>query len=200
MIVSSVGNLPHALLLDMDGTLTEPMLDFAAIRADMGIGQEPILEAMARMDNQRLAHAQSVLHRHETAAAEAATLHPGCHQLLTWLSHAGLRTALVTRNSRHCADLVSRRHGLSFDATITRDDGPFKPDPAAVFLACQKIGVAPEDTWIVGDGIHDIEAGLAAGIRTVWLSLGRDRPFAAQPWRVVKDLIELNDLLRQLAS
>lgn len=197
MKVSSWGNLPRALLLDMDGTLTEPMLDFAAIRAEMGIGNEPILEAMARMEESRLSAAQAVLHRHETAAAEGSTLSRGCRELLDWLSRAGLRTALITRNSRHCAQLVLRRHNLSLGALISRDDGPFKPDPAAVFLACNKIGVAPQDAWIVGDGSHDIEAGLAAGIRTVWVSLGRQRHFAAAPWQVVNDLLELTDLLGQ---
>ena len=38
---------PRALLFDMDGTLTEPMLDFARIKSEMGIGDQAILEAMA---------------------------------------------------------------------------------------------------------------------------------------------------------
>ena len=42
-----VHNLPRALLFDMDGTLTEPVIDFAALKAEMGIGRRPILEAMA---------------------------------------------------------------------------------------------------------------------------------------------------------
>ena len=54
---------------------------------------------------------------------------------------------------------------------------------------------------MVGDGRYDVEAGLAAGIRTVWVSLGRSpRPFAAEPWRTVADLPELTDLLRGCAG
>src|SRR5258706_313311 len=41
--------LPKALLFDMDGTLTRPMLDFPRIKAEMGIGSKPILEALAEM-------------------------------------------------------------------------------------------------------------------------------------------------------
>ena len=39
----------RAVIFDMDGTLTKPCLDFDAIRAEMGLSGEPILEAMARM-------------------------------------------------------------------------------------------------------------------------------------------------------
>jgi len=40
-----------------------------------------------------------------------------------------------------------------------------------------------------------VEAGLAAGIATVWVSHGRIKPFAAEPWRVVQDLQELTAVL-----
>ncbi len=78
---------------------------------------------------------------------------------------------------------------------ITRDDAPPKPDPAPLHLACQRLGVDARHAWMIGDGIHDIEAGLAAGIRTVWLSHRRARAFAATPWREVADLFELAALL-----
>ena len=38
---------------------------------------------------------------------------------------------------------------------------------------------------------------LAAGIRTVWISHGRARDFAADPWRTVPGLEELLALLQQ---
>ena len=41
--------VPRAVLFDMDGTLTEPMLDFPRSKAEMGIGQRPILEALAEV-------------------------------------------------------------------------------------------------------------------------------------------------------
>jgi FMN phosphatase YigB (HAD superfamily) len=49
---------------------------------------------------------------------------------------------------------------------------------------------------MIGDGQFDVEAGLAAGMKTVWLSHGRTRPFAAEPWRTVRDLHELATMLR----
>src|ERR1700722_10438987 len=181
--------LPRALLLDMDGTLTEPMLDFAAIRAEMGIAAgQPILQAMAGLRGRRLATAKAVLHRHENHAAGNATLSLGCRPLLNWLRRHGIQTALITRNSRRSAKIVLTLHNLTFDAVISRDDGPYKPDPESVLLACRKLSVAKEDAWIVGDGSHDIAAGVAAGVRTVWVSLGRKRHFDAKPWKTVRDL------------
>jgi HAD superfamily hydrolase (TIGR01549 family) len=189
-------SLPRAILFDMDGTLTEPMLDFAAIKAELGIGERPILEAMAEMDAAARAAAEVVLHRHEERAAVESTLNAGCGTLLDWVEAQGIRSAIITRNSRRSVDAVMTRHGLSFEVLITREDGRFKPDPTPLLLACDRLGVRPGDAWMVGDGQYDIEAGHAADIRTVWVSHGRTRPFAAEPWRTVRDLHELATLLK----
>src|SRR5436190_14438280 len=69
-------HFPAALLFDMDGTLTEPMLDFAAIKAEMRIGQRPILEAMTEMSDAEQRRCQLVLDRHEDRAAAESTLNP----------------------------------------------------------------------------------------------------------------------------
>ncbi len=54
-----------AIIFDLDGTLTVPVLDFGAIREELGLTDEPILEAMARMDAADRARAEAVLDRHE---------------------------------------------------------------------------------------------------------------------------------------
>ena len=193
--------VPQAILFDMDGTLTEPLLDFEAIRREMGLAQrQPILEAMATMCPTRLKVAEAVLLRHERVAAEHSTLNPGCRQLLERLGARQIPTALITRNSRASTDTVLSRHGLSFNVLITREDGKFKPDPAPLLAACQILGIRCETTWMIGDGQHDIEAGRAAGAATVWVSHGRPRPFAAEPWRTVRDLVELTELLEMCLS
>jgi HAD superfamily hydrolase (TIGR01509 family) len=180
----------------MDGTLTEPYMDFDEIKRAMGIPPGPILETLATMEPERRRAAEAVLHRHEDEAAAASTLNPGCVELLTWLDEIDVETALVTRNSRRSVRTVFDRHGLHFDVCVTREDGKFKPHPAPLLLACQRLGVAAEDAWMVGDGYHDIDAGVAAKIRTVWVSHGKPKHFAAEPWRTVRDLLELTQLLR----
>ncbi|HTW93814.1 MAG TPA: HAD family hydrolase [Tepidisphaeraceae bacterium] len=187
---------PKALLFDMDGTLTEPMLDFPLIRREMGIAaDEPILEALARLTPHQRNVAESILLRHEEAAAAGSVIAPGCRQLLQWAGQNSIPTALITRNSRLSATTVLQRHNIDLNVLICREDAPYKPDPAPLLLACRKLSVAPHDAWMIGDGRHDIEAGCAAGIATVWISLGRQRNFAAQPWQTVSDLGELFQLL-----
>lgn len=191
---------PSALLLDMDGTLTRPMLDFPTIKAEMGIGDRPILEALAEMDAERRAAAQEILHRHEDRAATNSMLNSGCAELLEWIAHQQIPIALITRNSRKSVEVFLSRHGLKIDVCVTRDDALFKPDPAPLRLACERLGANPADAWMIGDGRYDVEAGTAAGAKTVWLSHGRTRDFPCVPWLVVADLHELLNVLRQHVS
>lgn len=185
----------RALLLDMDGTLTEPMLDFPAIKAEMGIGAEPILEAMARMTARQRERAEAILLRHESAAAAGSTLAAGAGELLDWAEARGLRTGLITRNSRLSVETFLARHRLRIDTLISREDCRFKPDPAPLLLACERLGVAPAGAIMIGDGQYDVEAGNAAGVPSVWLALGRRRGFAAEPWREIEDLSAVVALL-----
>ncbi|MGD0460981.1 MAG: HAD family hydrolase [Tepidisphaeraceae bacterium] len=188
--------LPRAVLFDMDGTLTEPMLDFPRIKAEMGIGPGPILESLAQLDESRRPLAEAVLLRHEKTAAEQSRLNDGCHDLLAWLRSRKIAMALITRNSRISAATVTARHALNFGALITREDGPFKPNPFSLALACRRLGVSHEEAWMVGDGQYDVEAALAAQIRAVWISHGKPRQFSAQPWLTVASLAELAELLQ----
>jgi HAD superfamily hydrolase (TIGR01549 family) len=163
----------------------------------MGIPGGPILEALAAMDSERRRVAEEILHRHEDRAASGSTLNPGCVELLHWLQEKKVETALITRNTRKSVKTVFDLHGLHFDVCITREDGKFKPDPSPLQLACERLGVEKERSWMVGDGSHDIYAGIAAGIKTVWLSHGTEKPFDANPWLTVRDLLELSDVLRR---
>jgi HAD superfamily hydrolase (TIGR01509 family) len=188
--------VPKAILFDMDGTLTKPMLDFPKIKAEMGIGSRPILEAMAGLDGPAREAAERVLHRHETHAATESELNAGCDALLAWIGAAKLPTALITRNSAASVRTVLELHGMTFDVVIAREDGPFKPDPWPILHACKRLNVSPHRVWMVGDGQYDIEAGNAAGVPTVWISHRRERTFASEPRYIVDDLDHLLRLLQ----
>jgi HAD superfamily hydrolase (TIGR01509 family) len=191
---------PRALLFDMDGTLTEPALDSPRIKAAMGIALErPILEALAEMDAATRATAEATLHEYEDRAARESVLNPGCDELIQWIAARRFKTALITRNSRKSVASVLARHGLKFDLLITREcaDGKFKPDPTPLLMACEQLGVRPDEAWMIGDSHHDVNAGIAARTQTVWLSHAQPKAFEAQPWRTVRDLAELLDLLQR---
>jgi HAD superfamily hydrolase (TIGR01549 family) len=196
-------SLPNAILFDMDGTLTQPLLDFARIKLEMAIGPGPILESLALLKEPHRTEAETILLRHEQLAAENSTLNPGCEELLAWLSTNQIPAALITRNSRASVTTVLRRHNLKIDHIITREDGPFKPNPAPLYLACQHLGFrndshsAYESIWMVGDSSHDVQAAYAANIPSIWISHNQPRLFDPEPWITVTDLIELIAILKQ---
>jgi HAD superfamily hydrolase (TIGR01509 family) len=185
---------PQAILFDMDGTITRPTLDFDAIRSEIGI-TGPILEAVARMDEGSQKRANKILDRHEQRAAVESELNDGCRELLAEIAARNLPTAIITRNSRARIDIVLARHSLSFDVLICRDAAPPKPDRRAITTACGALGVLPSDTWMIGDGHHDIEAGNAAGAATIWVSHGLERDFEAVPTVTIERLSDLTSLL-----
>ena len=188
-------SLPAAVLFDMDGTLTEPLLNFSQIKAEMGIGDSPILEALEKMSAAERQQAEAILCRREDEAARASTLNPGSREALGFIHDRGIPVALITRNSRSSVRTVLDVHRLPIEVLITREDAPPKPDPEPLFQACRRLGVDARAAWMVGDGEFDVAAGLNAGARTVWLSHGRPKPFAAVSWREVNDLWELIRLL-----
>ncbi|MCK5272001.1 MAG: hypothetical protein KAJ52_05470, partial [Sedimentisphaerales bacterium] len=59
-----------AVIFDLDGTLTQPYLDFDQIRSEIGNIDGPILEAMEQMPPPQRRKALEILHRHEQEAAE----------------------------------------------------------------------------------------------------------------------------------
>ncbi|MBN2211744.1 MAG: HAD-IA family hydrolase [Sedimentisphaerales bacterium] len=159
-----------AILFDLDGTLTVPCLDFAAMKEEMGIAEGYILEEMKRMSPAQRAHAEQVLDRHEEQAARTSQLNPGAAETLERLRREGRKIGLITRNCRASVKTISQIHGLVFDAVITREDGAAKPAPDPVLRACQLLDVAPDEAIMVGDYLHDMQAGKTAGTYTVLLS------------------------------
>jgi HAD superfamily hydrolase (TIGR01509 family) len=171
--------LPRAVIFDLDGTLTEPLLDFDAMRAEIGLPPGPILEQLTHADASTRARADEILRRHEREAIARATLAEGCAELLARLAALGIPAAILTRNVREVVDTFARMFGFSFAAVYTREDGPHKPSPAGVFTLCAQMGVAPGDTLVVGDYKFDILAGRDAGCATA-LVLGTHRPAPAE--------------------
>ena len=47
-----------------------------------------------------------------------------------------------------------------------------KPDPEPVHLALSRLRCAPDEAVFVGDSVHDIGSGNAAGVRTIGVLWG----------------------------
>ena len=162
------GLAPRAVIFDLDGTLTEPVLDFDAIRAEIGLPEKvPILEYLDQLTVGERARAEAVMLRHERAAIAQATLADGCADLLGHLREREIPIAILTRNVREVVETFARMFTFQFHAVYTREDGPPKPSPAGALSLCRAMGVAPAHTLAVGDYKYDVMAGRDAGCRTL---------------------------------
>jgi pyrophosphatase PpaX len=81
----------------------------------------------------------------------------------------GHEIAIVTSKSEYLALRALALVGLArhMDTIVGCDATTrHKPDPEPVRLALQRLGRRPEEAVFVGDSIHDLLAGNAAGVRT----------------------------------
>jgi HAD superfamily hydrolase (TIGR01509 family) len=184
------------IIFDFDGTITKPYLDFDQIRAEIGIGAGPILEAMDKMSEEERSRADKILNRYEKEAAQHAELQPGAIEVIETLRHQGWPVAILTRNARPWVDIVLSRFGILVDTLRTREDGAIKPSPEPVLALCRQLEVEPTASWVVGDYLFDIMSGREAGTRTVLLLADRPRPdWADQADHVICHLPDLLPLV-----
>ncbi|MFK7995908.1 MAG: HAD family hydrolase [Granulosicoccus sp.] len=163
-------------LFDMDGTLTNAMHDFDAMRAELNLpAGVPILEALAAMDPASAALKHRELDEMELRMAAEATPQPGSTELLNYLQSTGAKLGIVTRNGREIADVTLKACGLDgfFDeqSIISRDCCTAKPDPAGVKLLLSRWQGKAEHAVMVGDYLFDLQAGHSAGTATVHMDV-----------------------------
>jgi len=188
--------MKSAVIFDLDGTLTKPLLDFDAIRAEIGGIEGPILEALATLSPPQRVRAERIVHRHEAHAVERAELFDGAVEVLSSCRARGHAVAILTRNSRSNLDRILERFGIEVDTARTREDGAVKPSPDGVLSICEEVGAAPAESWMVGDFLFDILSGRRAGAKTV-LMVGDEPPptFAGEADYVITKLADLLPLL-----
>ena len=103
--------------------------------------------------------------------AEVVPLGP----LLQGLCAQGLRIGLVTNDSEAPARVHLAQAGITdfFDVIFGADSGPNpKPAPDALLAFAARCAIAPEEVVMVGDSLHDLHAGRAAGMRCVGVLTG----------------------------
>ena len=103
--------------------------------------------------------------------AEAVALHP----LLTLLRARGLKLGVATNDSEAPARAHLATHGITgyFDFIAGYDSGfGAKPGPGMCLAFAQSLGLDPARLAMVGDSRHDLQAGRAAGMRTIAVLTG----------------------------
>ncbi|MBU0553633.1 HAD-IA family hydrolase [Myxococcota bacterium] len=187
------------LLFDLDGTILDsvPMiidslrwttqtqlgltLDDATLRAGVGTALKDQLAAHARRAGiepspARVAALVSAYLEHNHATHDARIkVFDGILEALEVLRARGHAMAIVTSKARQISQRGLEITGAArfFEALIAYEDtAQHKPDPAPLHLALKRLGREASEAIYIGDAIHDIEAGKAAGLRTLGAGWG----------------------------
>ncbi len=98
-------------------------------------------------------------------------LYPGVRDLLLNLRNRDIATAIITDLTSQIQFRKIVYFGLDdcFDYVVTSEEaGADKPDPAPFRLAIAKLGVEPQDIWMIGDSVRcDVEGARDFGMTTL---------------------------------
>jgi pyrophosphatase PpaX len=212
----------QTFLFDLDGTLIDsvrlildsyhhalaahglpPRSDEEWLR---GVGT-PLTVQLAEWRDQGMLEALIATYREFNLANHdrMVTAYPGVVAAVEGIRRAGRATGLVTSKNRPGAVRGLRLVGLEsmMDVLVCADEvaNP-KPHPEPVEKAVALLGADPRSTVYVGDSIHDLVSGRAAGVRTaaaLWGPFGREHLAGATPDYWLERPENLLDLLNGTA-
>jgi HAD superfamily hydrolase (TIGR01509 family) len=194
-----------AVIFDLDGTLVGFNLDYRALRAEVrgylvkrGVPasvlslKENIFEMLKKTEifvrnsgksaeavEQIRSEAFGIAEKYELEAAMSTGLLSGAVETLKALKRMGLKIGLCTINSEKSASYILQRFKIAefFDVVVTRNMvNQVKPHPEHLQVVLKALGVAPEESVVVGDSSADMQCarelraiavGLPTGISTV---------------------------------
>ena len=208
MIDCPVFTAPRAVLFDLDGTLLDsiplivdsyahtfarfgmPVPPREALIADIGRPLRVVLGEVATGPD-HLAEMIAVYREYNLAHHDArVAAFPGVVAMVRAVKAFGLGTGVVTSKIRDNATLGLKVLGLEqwIDCLVGGDDvSDPKPAPEPVLLAARLLGVEPREAIMVGDSLHDMASGRAAGARTAAAGWGIEdstalKSFAPDYW------------------
>ncbi len=172
----------HALVLDIDGTLVKPDIDWAYVRrrlCELGINvpHKPVAEILARVavHNPRLAKSvEDEIVSIERRSAERVRQDPELRDLLSRFKSRGVRIAVVTLRGRETAVKVLESLGISdlVDVLVTREDSYDRK--AQLRIVMKILGAEPSHTYFLGDTLWDLEVGRNEGVNVLLIDSKND--------------------------
>lgn len=180
-----------AVLFDLDGTLvdTAPDLGYAlnlqrqrhglpfladdVIRPYASHGSKGLLKIGFGLDGQETNFAsmrEEYLQLYTEVMTRQPVLFAGMAELLKALESKKLAWGIVTNKPRRFTTPIVEALGLQNRAAtvISGDDAPQpKPSPQTLFLACERANLDPSTVLYIGDAERDVQAGKAAGMKTL---------------------------------
>ena len=168
-LVDTAPDLGHALNLQLQRHGKAPLTD-AAIRPFASHGSRGLIGlgfGITPKDDNFIQMRDEYLALYDTVFTRSPVLLPGIADLLQAIESKGLKWGIVTNKPRRFTQRLIENMELDKRAAcvVSGDDAQQpKPSPATLLMACEQIGVKPEQCVYVGDAERDIQAGKAAGI------------------------------------
>jgi len=97
-------------------------------------------------------------------------LRPGIHRFMKEAMDAGLKIAVCTTSNEQAAKAITGKilSDIKFDLVLAGDVvSKKKPDPEIYNLALSKLGLKPEEVFVVEDSKNGVAASKAAGLKTI---------------------------------
>lgn len=135
--------------------------------AGIGMPLTDQLKTFSR-DERECTSMREMYSRYYVENAERVRPFSGVEELLISLKERSFKQGIVTSKSRAGLDRVLKQFQWEdlFDVTVGADEvKQGKPHPEPVLLAMQLLGVGADETWMIGDSPHDLEAGRAASAK-----------------------------------
>ncbi len=181
----------RGIIFDLDGTLIDADYDWKKVRGVLGVKEGSILSNFEKLPADERREKETLLKKIEREHTERAHLVPGVGELLMFLRGYGIKTALVTNNTRDNVDYILTKFNLSFDVIITREDGFYKPDPRPMYEAIERMGLIKDEVIAIGDSFLDLSSAKAAGIPILILEKNKgELPGADYYYKDAYDIIE----------
>jgi pyrophosphatase PpaX len=208
-----------AVLFDLDGTLIDSIdlilgsmrYAFGKCRASapsdsewltgVGIPLRTMFQRYASTDDE-IDRLTAAYREHQFEHHDAmVSCYDDVHDTLAALARRGHPLAVVTSKTDSLAKRGLEHVGiLDFFQTVVGCDAcaRHKPHPEPVLTALDRLEYEPHEAVFVGDSVHDVEAGNAAGVLTVaalWGPFSRDQLAVASPDHFVERIGDLVQLL-----
>jgi HAD superfamily hydrolase (TIGR01509 family) len=97
-------------------------------------------------------------------------LRPGVHRFMKEAMESGLKIAICTTSNEQAAKAITEKvlSDIKFDAVLAGDIvQKKKPDPEIYNLALSKLGLTPDEAFVVEDSKNGVTAAKAAGLKVI---------------------------------
>jgi HAD superfamily hydrolase (TIGR01549 family) len=185
----------QGLIFDMDGTLTVPAIDFISVRRELGILEGDLVPIIEAWPEERRNWAWQLIEKYEDAVRAQTKLQTGVYTALVKFRNANIKLGILTRNSQKGVDALLNILDIEFDAILTREHPHIKPAPEPVWEIAKSWNMSPETILVIGDYIHDIECGNAAGAKSCFFANPGMTSYAALADFTVASFAELETLV-----